>query len=86
LPPPILMRCQMETAEEILEEALLLADVEPDVGAAVSVLLRRADRRVPLIMVKRSLQSRVDQDPSDQVVARALEIVKGVLDTGSWPE
>jgi len=76
----------MTTADEILEEALLLADAETQISDAISILLKRADRRVPLVMAKRVLQSNVDDDPSDQINARALEIVKAVLERGTWAE
>ena len=76
----------MTTADEIMKEALFLADAEAQVGDAVSVLLTRADRRIPVVMAKRLLQSNLAENPSDEVNVRALQIVTEALEQGTWAE
>jgi hypothetical protein len=85
-PHPSTKRCQSTTADELREEALLLADSGAGIGDAASVLLKRADRRIPVVMAKRMLQSSLDEGPTDPSTARALEILQAMLERGSWAE
>ena len=75
----------MSTADEVKEEALSLAQAGLNKEQAISLLMARADRRVPVVMAKRLLEGRLVDDPSDAVVS-ALKLVEEVLERGNWAE
>ena len=75
----------MTTAEEVKDEALSLAQKGLDDERAISLLLTRADRRVPVVMAKRLLEAQLFEDPSDSV-ATALKFVEEILERDIWAE
>ena len=75
----------MITADEVKDEALTLVKNGVSTQEAVSLLLTRVDRRVPVVMAKRLLEADLADDPSG-AVASALELVEEVLKQGSWAE
>ena len=75
----------MTTAEEVKDEALSLAQKGLDDERAISLLLTRADRRVPVVMAKRLLEAQLFEDPSDSV-ATALKLVEEILERDIWAE
>jgi hypothetical protein len=78
----IAWRYAVVTSNEIREEALLLAESGAEITDAVSVLVNRVDRRIPLVLAKRQLEER----PLDPLAVRALEIVHAALERGTWAE
>jgi hypothetical protein len=76
----------MITADEVKEEALSLAKTGTSPEEAISLLMMRADRRVPVVMAKRLLEGQLQDDPSDSAAAEALKLVEGVLERGDWAE
>jgi hypothetical protein len=79
------MEATMTTAEEVKDEALSLAQKGLDDERAISLLLTRADRRVPVVMAKRLLEAQLFEDPSDSV-ATALKFVEEILERDIWAE
>jgi hypothetical protein len=75
----------MTTAEEVKETALHLARDHRELDEAVAELVQRSGgRRVAVILARRELMQRIDEDPADADAARALELVEVTLDRGDW--
>lgn len=74
------------SANEIREQALLLARAGTDVRQAVIAMQARGDHRVPLVMAKRLIETELEDQPSDPSATKALEIIEEVLGTGDWSE
>ncbi|HYT78314.1 MAG TPA: hypothetical protein VEQ37_03480 [Actinomycetota bacterium] len=75
----------MTTAEEMRETALRLARDRRQLDDAVAELVQRSGgRRVAVVLARRDLMQRIDEDPADADAARALELVEVTLDRGNW--
>jgi hypothetical protein len=78
-------RADMTTAEEMRETALRLARDRRELDDAVAELVQRSGgRRVSVVLARRDLMQRLDEDPADADAARALEFVEVTLDRGDW--
>jgi hypothetical protein len=75
----------MTTAEDVRETALGLARDRRQLDDAVAELVQRSGgRRVAVVLARRDLMQRIDEDPADADAARALELVEVTLDRGNW--
>ncbi|MFL5797123.1 MAG: hypothetical protein ACJ77A_04210 [Actinomycetota bacterium] len=76
----------MSTAETLVDRACELAGSGTDTDTAVRELLDCcADRRVSVVMARRSLEERMGAD-EDPKLARAVEILGETLRAGPWGE
>jgi hypothetical protein len=77
----------MSTAQEVREAALRLAAEDRDKEEAVGELTTRAaGRRVSLLVARRELMGRLEEDPADSTANRALELVDIVLERGTFSD
>jgi hypothetical protein len=76
----------MSTAETLVDRACDLAGAGADTDTAVRELLDCcADRRVSVVMARRSLEERMAAD-EDPTLVRAAEILEETLRAGPWGE
>ena len=77
----------MSTAETLVERACDLARAGADTDTAVNELLDCcADRRVSVVMAKRSIEERMATEGEDATLPRAVEILDETLHRGPWGE
>jgi hypothetical protein len=76
----------MTTSEEIRVEALRLANEGVEPKEAALLLLDSAERRVPVVSAKRTLEVELSEHGGSSATAKALEIVNTMLAEGDWPE
>jgi hypothetical protein len=77
----------MSTAETLSARAIELADGGMDTDAAVADLLDCcADKRVSVVMAKRSIEERIAEGADDPTLARAVEFLDATLHRGPWGE
>ena len=77
----------MSTAETLVDRACDLAGTGADTDTAVRELLDCcADRRVSVVMARRSLEERMRAEQQDPTLARAVEILDETLRAGPWGE
>ncbi|HEY7283153.1 MAG TPA: hypothetical protein VID47_16325 [Actinomycetota bacterium] len=77
----------MSTAETLSDRAIELAGSGEDTDAAVAALLDCcADKRVSVVMAKRSIEERITEGAGDPALARAVELLDETLHRGPWGE
>jgi hypothetical protein len=77
----------MSTAETLADRACDLAGAGADTDTAVRELLDCcADRRVSVVMARRSLVERLEGGGADPTLSRAVEILDETLRAGPWGE
>jgi hypothetical protein len=75
----------MSTAEILAERAVELAGTDTDTDAGVQDLLECcADKRVSVVMAKRSIEERIGATGGDPSMARAVELLDETLHRGPW--
>ncbi|HYT77891.1 MAG TPA: hypothetical protein VEQ37_01245 [Actinomycetota bacterium] len=75
----------MTTADEVLQRALALAAGGSLAEDAVAELLACcAGRRVSLVLARQRVEEGVRDTPEDLVKARAMSLLDGALEQGSW--
>ncbi len=77
----------MSTAETLSARALELAGGGMDTDEAVADLLGCcADKRVSVVMAKRSIEERMGEGADDPTLPRAVELLDETLHRGPWGE
>ncbi|HYT81266.1 MAG TPA: hypothetical protein VEQ37_18845 [Actinomycetota bacterium] len=75
----------MTTADEVLQRALALAEGDSVTEDAVAELLDcSAGRRVSVVLARQRIEEALRVTPNDLVKARAMSLLDGALEQGSW--
>ena len=77
----------MSTAETLADRAIELAGTGMDTDEAVQNLLDCcADKRVSVVMAKRSIEERLEGGADDPALTRAVDLLAETLQKGPWGE
>jgi hypothetical protein len=75
----------MTTADQVLERAIALAEENSASADAVAELLDCCSgRRVSMVLARQRIEEALRTSPGDLVMARAVNLLDGALERGSW--
>lgn len=75
----------MATSDQVAETTETLARSGVGIDDGVDEILKCCgDKRVSVVAARRRFEERMQQNPSDDVAPRAVELLDAVLDRGAW--